>query len=213
MTPRARKRLFRLIGLPILILLILIGIAIALLFTQQQRLVRLAVNDLNEKFPGRLEVNGSEISVFQHFPYISIGLQNVKFFPDKADSAKAIYEAERLYIGFSLADILRQKYHIKVISLKNGHLDLVEEPDGQLNIIEASHMSSDSSAPTTNVKPTALDLDIKKIVLKNMDISYLDPKDRQRLFTHIDRIQSSFTDNDQLMNGTLDGNCIIDFIR
>jgi hypothetical protein len=74
-------------------------------------------------------------------------------------------------------------------------------------------MSSDSSAPTTNVKPTALDLDIKKIVLKNMDISYLDPKDRQRLFTHIDRIQSSFTDNDQLMNGTLDGNCIIDFIR
>src|SRR5580692_6917212 len=83
MTPRARKRLFRLIGLPILILLILIGIAIALLFTQQQRLVRLAVSDLNEKFPGRLEVNGSEISVFQHFPYISIGLQNVKFFPIK----------------------------------------------------------------------------------------------------------------------------------
>jgi uncharacterized protein involved in outer membrane biogenesis len=213
MTPKARRRLFRLIGLPILTLLILICIAIGILFTQQQRLVRLAVGDLNTKFPGRLEVNGSEISVFQHFPYISIGLQNVKFFPDKADSAKAIYEAERLYIGFSLADILRQKYHIKVISLKNGHLDLVEEPDGQLNIIEASHMSSDSSAPTTNVKPTALDLDIKKIVLKNMDISYLDPKDRQRLFTHIDRIQSSFTDNDQLMNGTLDGNCIIDFIR
>jgi hypothetical protein len=113
----------------------------------------------------------------------------------------------------ALADILRQKYHVKVISLKNGHLDLVEEPDGQLNIIEASHMNSDSSAPTTNVKPTALDLDIKKIVLRNMDISFLDPKERQRLFTHIDRIQSSFTDNDQLMDGTLDGNCIIDFIR
>src|ERR1700677_2217211 len=122
MTPKARKRLFRLIGLTPLILLILIGIAIALLFTQQERIVRFAVDDLNKKFPGRLEVNGSEISVFQHFPYISIGLQNVKFFPNKADTAKAIYEAERLYVGFSLADILRQKYHVKVVSLKNGHL-------------------------------------------------------------------------------------------
>jgi uncharacterized protein involved in outer membrane biogenesis len=213
MTPKARKRLFRLILLPILTLLILICIAIGLLFTQQQRLVRFAIDDLNTKFPGRLSVNGSEISVFQHFPYISIGLQNVKFFPDKADTAKAIYEAERLYIGFSLADILRQKYHIKVISLKNGHLDLVEEPDGRLNIIEASHMSSDSSAPTTNTGPNALDLDIKKIVVKNMDISYLDPKEGQRLLSHIDRIQSSFTDNDQLMDGTLDGNILLDLTR
>jgi hypothetical protein len=213
MTPRARKRLFRLIGLPILILLILIGIAIALLFTQQQRLVRLAVNDLNEKFPGRLEVNGSEISVFQHFPYISIGLQNVKFFPNKADSAKAIYEAERLYVGFSLPDILQQKYHVKVISLKNGHLDLIEEPDGQLNIVEAAKMTPDSSASTPNTKPTSLDLDINKIVLQNLDISYVDPKEGQRLFTHIDRIQSSFTDNNQLMDGTLDGNILLDLTR
>jgi uncharacterized protein involved in cysteine biosynthesis len=51
MTPKARKRLFRLIGLPILTLLILICIAIGLLFTQQQRLVRLAVSDLNTKIP------------------------------------------------------------------------------------------------------------------------------------------------------------------
>lgn len=213
MTPRARKRLFRLIGLPILILLILIGIAIALLFTQQQRLVRLAVNDLNEKFPGRLEVNGSEISVFQHFPYISIGLQNVKFFPNKSDSAKPIYEAERLYVGFSLPDILQQKYHVKVISLKNGHLDLVEEPDGQLNILEASKITPDSGATTPNTKAAALDLDINKFVLKNLDISYFDPKEGQRLFTRIDRIQSSFTDNDQLMGGTLGGNFLLDFTR
>ena len=75
MTPKARKRLIRLIGLPPLILLILIGIAITLLFTQQERIVHMAVKDLNEKLPGRLEIKGSEISVFQHFPYISIALK------------------------------------------------------------------------------------------------------------------------------------------
>ncbi|HET6255302.1 MAG TPA: AsmA-like C-terminal region-containing protein [Puia sp.] len=214
MTPKARKRLIRLIGLPFLILLILTGIAITLLFTQQQRLVHFAVNDLNQKIPGRLQVEGSEISVFQHFPYISIGLRNVKFYPDKTDSARAIYEAERLYVGFSLPDILKQRYHVKVISLKNGHLDLVEEPDGQLNIIEAAKMTTDSSATKSTAAQSAnLDLDIQKIVLKNMDITYLDPKAAQHLSTHIDRIQSSFTDNDQLMDGTLDGNLILDLTR
>jgi uncharacterized protein involved in outer membrane biogenesis len=213
MTPKARKRLLRLIGLPILILLILIGIAITLLFTQQERLVHLAVKDLNGKLPGRLQIEGSEISVFQHFPYISIGLNNVKFFPDKAATAKAIYEAERLYVGFSLADILRQKYHVKVISLKNGHLDLVEEPDGQLNIVEAARITTDSGAATPNTKAAPLDLDINKFVVKNLDISYFDPKEGQRLLTHIDRIQSSFTDNDLLMDGTLDGNMVLDLTR
>jgi len=213
MTPKARKRLFRLIGLPLIILLILIGIAITILFTQQERIVRYVVKDLNEKLPGRLEVGGSEISVFQHFPYISIGLQNVKFFPNKADSARPIFDAERCYAGFSLPDILRQKYNIKVISLKNGHLDLVEEPDGQLNIIEATHIATDSGAPAANAKPAGLDLDISKIVLKNMDISYVDPKEGQRLYAHLDRIQSAFTDNNQLMEGGLDGSFLFDFIR
>jgi hypothetical protein len=46
-----------------------------------------------------------------------------------------------------------------------------------------------------------------------MDISYLDPKEGQHLFTHIDRIQSSFTNNDRLMDGTLDGNFLVDFTR
>jgi uncharacterized protein involved in outer membrane biogenesis len=213
MTPKARKRLIRLILLPVIILLILIGIAVTLLFTQQERLVHLAVKDLNEKLPGRLQIEGSEISVFQHFPYISIGLQNVKFFPNKSDSAKAIYEAERIYVGFSLPDILRQKYHVKVISLKNGHLDLVEEADGQLNIIEAAKITPDSNSTTSNAKPANLDLDINKLVLKNLDISYFDPKQGQRLFTHIDRIQSSFKDNDQGIDGSLDGNILLDLTR
>jgi AsmA-like C-terminal region len=213
MTPKARKRLIRFLVLPPLILLILIGIAVGILFTQQQRIVHMAVDDLNGKIPGRLVVGSSDISLFQHFPYISIGLQNIKFFPYKTDSAKAIYEAERLFAGFSLVDILRQKYHVKVISLKNGHIDLVEEPDGQLNIIEASHMATDSTAAGTPAKSNALDLDIKKIVLKNMDVSFIDPKSADKLYTHIDRIQSSFQDNDQLMDGSLDGNVVLDLTR
>ena len=212
MGPKTRKRLLRLILLPLIVLVLLIGVAFAILYTQQQRLVGLALTELNKKFPGRLVIGGSDISLFQNLPYISIGLNKVQFYPDKKPETRPIYEAERLYIGFSLPDILKQRYTVKAIALKNGHLDLVEEDNGQLNIIEASKMTPDTTT-TAGPGSAALDLNIKKIVLKNMTITYLDPRARQKLFAHIDRIQSSFQDNDQSMEGALDGNFLVDFTR
>src|SRR6201996_2096880 len=212
MTPKTRKRLLRLIFIPVIVLVLLVGVALALLYSQQQRLVGLAVSELNKKFPGQLAVGGSEISLFQNLPYISIALNKVQFYPNKLPGTAPIYEAERLYIGFSLPDILKQRYRVKAIAIKNGHLDLVEESNGELNIVEASQMAPDTTATTTK-GATALDLDIKKFVLKNMTITYWDPKAGQKLFTHIDRIQSSFLDNDQQMDGGLDGNFLLDLTR
>jgi hypothetical protein len=212
MSPKTRRRLFRLIVIPIVVLFLLVGVAFTILYTQQQRLVGLALTELNKKFPGRLVIGGSDISLFQNLPYISIGLNKVQFYPDKKPGTRPLYEAERLYVGFSLPDILKQRYIVKAIALKNGHLDLVEEDDGQLNIVEASKMAPDTSAVAGHGS-ASLELNIKKIVLKNMTISYLDPRAGQNLFVHIDRIQSSFQDNDQLMEGALDGNFLLDFTR
>src|SRR6201999_1325581 len=41
----------------------------------------------------------------------------------------------------------------------------------------------------------------------------LDPRGGQKRFAHIDRIQSSFQDNDQLMDGALGGNFLLDYTR
>lgn len=212
MTPKTRKRLLRLILIPVFVLVLLVGVALALLYSQQQRLVGLAVKELNKKFPGELSIGGSEISLFQNLPYISIALNKVQFYPNKLPGTAPIYEAERLYIGFSLPDILKQRYRVKAIAIKNGHLDLIEENNGELNIVAASQMAPDTTTSTTQTS-TALDLDIRKFVLKNMTINYRNPKAGQKLSTHIDRIQSSFADNDQQMNGTLGGNFMVDFTR
>ena len=210
MRPKTRKRLLRLILIPLIVLFLLVGVAFALLYSQQQRIVGLAVKELNKKFPGELAIGGSEISLFQNLPYISIALNKVQFFPNKLPGTAPIYEAERIYVGFSLPDILKQRYRVKAIAIKNGHLDLIEESDGQLNIVEASHMAPDTTTATTRGS-AALDLDIKKFVLKNITVNYWNPKAGQKLSTHIDRIQSSFVDNDQQMNGTLGGNFMVDF--
>src|ERR1700753_1672106 len=169
MTPKTRKRLLRFLLIPFAVIILLISIALGILYTQHQRLVDLAVNELNQKLPGQLVVKGSELSLFQNFPYISIGLQNVQFYASKTQKDKPIYEAERMFIGFSLPDVLKQQYRVKAIVLKNGRLQLVQDTAGRLNIVEAGRISTDTTTKT-DTAAQAMDLDIKKFVLKNMDI-------------------------------------------
>jgi len=210
MTPKARKRLIRLIGLPVVTLLILIGIAVTLLFTQQQRLVRLAVKELNRRLPGELTVGSSEISVFQNFPYISIALNKVRLYATKDTTAKSLFEAERLYTGFSLPDILKQKYRVKVIAVKNGRLDLVMDTSGTLNIVEATRIIGDAIA-AKNTNTANLDLDIKKLVLKDLDVSFLDIRSSRHVAAHLDRIQADFHDDSLQLRADLQANLLFDY--
>lgn len=211
MKHRTRKILLRFILLPVISLILLTGIAITLLYSQQQRLVELAVKELNKKLPGKLAIAGSELSVFQNLPYISIRLRQVQFYDSKLATAKPICEVEHLYVGFSLPDLLRQQYHVKAIALKNGHIDLVQGKDGKLNIVEASRINGDSTPTKKDTASTALDLDVKKVVLKNMHISFLDDSSGQQAAAQIDRIQSSLRVDSQQIVADLQGQLLVDY--
>ncbi len=209
MKRKTRKRLLRWILLPVASLAILVLTAISILYAERQRLVGLAVTELNKQWPGELVVGNSDISIFQNLPYISIGLDNVQFYAAKGRTGKPLYEAGRMYIGFSLPDILKRQYRVKVIALKNGHLDLVQDNNGKLNIREASRMATDTVATTTKQAP--LDLDVKKFVLKNMDISFLDRSNGQRIASHIDKIQASFLVDVQQVDADLHGDMLVGY--
>jgi uncharacterized protein involved in outer membrane biogenesis len=211
MKSRVRKILFRFLILPVISLILLIIVAVAVLYYQQQRLITLAVHELNKQLPGELVVGSSDISVFQNFPYVSIAVKNVRFYAGKQTNESAIFEAEKIYAGFSLSDILKQQYHMKVIFMKNGHLDLVQDSSGRLNVIEAARMSQDTAA--TGGAGTALDLALKKIVLKNMNVSFLDKKSGQYVVSQIEKIQSSFLNDSAQIDGDLHGAMVIDFFR
>src|ERR1044072_3123842 len=205
-----KKKLIRFLLIPIIGLIVLVGIAAIILYSQQERLVKLAVKEVNKQLQGEVVVGGSSISLFQSFPYISIGLDNVQFYASKRKALKPIYEAERMYVGFSLPDILKQRYRVKVIVLKNGHLDIVQDKQGRLNIVEASKMTADTVA-TTETTSTELDLDVKKVILKNLDVTYLDKQSGHRVAAHIERIKSAFSIDSLLINANLEGKMIVDY--
>jgi hypothetical protein len=206
---KTRKRIIRVLFIVVAAFLVLIGVGVGILYTQQQRLTNLAVSELNKQLPGELVINGSEISLFENFPYVSIGLRNVRFYANKQRKGKPLYEVERLFVGFSLPDILREKYNVKVIFLKNGHLDIVKQTDGKLNLVEANRIKQDTLTTAASTSGS-LALDIKKIVLKNMDISFYDQSNGQRIASHIEKIKTSLKADSTSINATLTGGFVVD---
>ena len=111
-----------------------------------------------------------------------------------------------MFIGFSLPDILKQKYRVKVIGFKNGHLDLVQDNAGNLNVVEAFRMHADTALKTNSKVSKELDLDLKKIIFKNMQVSYFDEQSKYHYIARIEKIQSSLRDDSVGITADLKGN-------
>lgn len=207
---KTRKRIFRILYIVLGAMLTLLGIASLILYTQQERLTQMALRELNKQLPGDLVVGGSDIAPFENFPYVSIGLKNVTFYADKQHTGKPLYQVERLFIGFSLPDIIRQKYNVKVLVVKKGYLHLVKSQNGKIDIVEANRIQSDSVVTPTGAS-SPMNLDIKKIILRDLDISYTDKVMGSHIATHIDKIKTSFKMEGDLINATMEGKQLIDY--
>ncbi|MCD9014836.1 AsmA family protein [Parachryseolinea silvisoli] len=211
MNPKIKKWIVR----PLLILLItvfvLAGVGLIVLLTQQQRLVNLAVAAVNKQFKGELAIETSSISPFKNFPYVSVALHEVRFFPTKATTGKPLAEIGRLYVGFSLPDILQQQYNVRRLFIQGGYVDLTRKENGQLDIVEATTLQADTTAvaPSTG-EATAFEVDLQQIVLKDLTFSYTDKASGQQISSSIEKIVSSFRIDSANIAATLEGGMNLD---
>lgn len=212
MNPTVRKWIVR----PLLIIIIAIGafagISFLVLSTQQERLVNLAISQANKQLKGELSVEKSRISLFRNFPYISIALHNGRFFADKEKKGTPIYQFDRLYVGFSLPDLLNENYKVKKLFLKGGSLELVREKDGKINLVEANGARADSTTaqPAATDSASSLTIDLEKAVLSDLNISFLDKASGRRYSSRVDKLTSSFRMDSSVLTAVLSSEMILD---
>lgn len=137
------------IGVSGIIISLILGLLL-LLTSYQQRLVNFAVDNINSTYEGQIVLDKSEISWFHFFPHITIDLKGVRFYPDKIEQKNPLYEIQDLYVGFSLLQVIQGNYEIQDLELNGGHLDIIHELDGTINILNAKKIKQDT---TENANP------------------------------------------------------------
>ncbi|CAL1518023.1 AsmA-like C-terminal region-containing protein [Chitinophaga sp. MM2321] len=186
------KKITRVVLISAGVLVLLIAIAGSILYSQQQRLTQLAVKELNKQFAGELVIGSSSISPFSNFPYVSIALHQVQFFANKKMDGRPLYEVERLYAGFSLPDIFRQHYQVRVLMLANGRLHMARYANGEVDLLKAHAFKTDT-LPAQPDSADAMSLDLKRVILKNIDVTYQDAVSGWQVASHIENVRTSFS--------------------
>lgn len=191
------------------IILIIPTAAIFILYSNQKSITQKAIGVLNEQFVGELVVKDSHIAPFASFPYISIDLEQITFYDSKDQDSKVIYAAEDLYIGFSIWDILTGNYKIKSIKIQNGHLDLVKDAEGKINLLTAKGMDEEKDAVEDD---EGINIDLSSVKLKNFKIKFDDLSNLTTLDAHLDLAEAVFKIKDEHIYIDLISDLVFDYI-
>ncbi len=191
---------------------VLLSVAAGVLtYIYQDDIKAMAIKQVNANLNARVIINGSDIDItfFSTFPDAAIEFRNFKIMEPNASTGSAtdgkehiLAQAKTLDFKFSPLDFLNNQYHITRILLSEGqiHLKICENGETNYNILKPDTLKKDTA------KGSPLDLKLKHIRLKNVQITYDDEQDNRHLNMKFNNASfaGSFTDAQYNMNATLD---------
>ena len=163
-----KKILKRVIITLVLIPVLLLGVLVLYVQNNQSDIVKDQITALNKDHKGLINVGESELALFENFPYVSIKVDSVAIFESKKENADLIMDVRDVYIGFDLWDIINGNYDIQSLVVEDGVFNIIIHEDNSTNI-QNSLVSSTEEKETTSTS-----FNLRKVVLKNIDIHTLD---------------------------------------
>ena len=184
------KKLLLLTSIGLFILVGLFAATIVVLYNRQDAIVQELLSKANADFVGRVELRDSHIALFHDFPYISIDLEDFKVYETKNVDEAPIINLKEVYVGFDLWTIISGKTEIKKIDLEHGRIDLIQYPDGELNLSKAFA----TQVPVEDTEEE-FHLHLKQIEITDVDISKSKPDADLMVDVYISEAAASFKSN------------------
>ncbi|WP_299250677.1 AsmA-like C-terminal region-containing protein [uncultured Cytophaga sp.] len=117
-------------------LLALFGLASAILFFYKDDLIYMASMQINKHLITKVDISKKiDISLFEKFPELSVGFQEVKIYEPNSIKPTVFASLERVLITFDLFEMWKGDYQIDKLYLENGFIHLRTDFDGSHNFM------------------------------------------------------------------------------
>ncbi len=190
------------------VLVIIFGAITSVISYKKDQIVEDLVQKLNAGFVGMISLKDVQISPFANFPYISIDLKEVKVFEDKKVGKAPILDVKDLFVGFDLWTILSGKYDIKLIKLKDGYGHIIQDINGDFNIVKALESNKEST-----VSSEALHLELRQIEIVNVEIDKLNEQNNVLIDVKISKAKSKLALSEEQKSFTLDSKFLLTVVQ
>ncbi|MDG1841759.1 MAG: AsmA-like C-terminal region-containing protein [Crocinitomicaceae bacterium] len=195
---KKRRFWWRFIGIFVLFPVFLITILLAIVYFNQDSIIQSEVDALNKGHKGKILIGDTHLEPFEHFPFISIKVDDVRILESKKKSAAEILNVADIYLDFDFWDILSGNYDIQELLVEDGFFNIVFHKDGTTNLENA--LATTEDAP----EEEPMDIHLKKIKLKNLDIHKLDEETNVDVETYIYSANGGFQTDDKQVNAHID---------
>ncbi|HPS27123.1 MAG TPA: AsmA-like C-terminal region-containing protein, partial [Bacteroidales bacterium] len=194
--PKFRKRLKKTVVALLLTLSVLGAAGVFVGFFYEDAVKRIIINELNKRLNTEIAVqdieNDIQFSIFRKFPYASVSFSNVKVMDAiKTQKPKGVLlEASSLSLQFSILDMLFGRYKIKKIEAEEGNINI--------KIYKNRSDNYHFWKPSADTSASDFALDLQKIVLDDMGLSYVDYGRKQdyKVFARNVVLKGKFADNE-----------------
>ena len=200
------------------IVLIIVAIVIALLliltglfYFYKDDIGRNILLRVNNVQPGELAFDDIAFNPFAHLPNISIELNDVDYFEHKNEErgtdTLAIIKLEKLYVAFDVIDLLKGDVIVSQIILKNGKVNLITYSDSTFNLTNAIKFRQDTllnNSDTTKKEQAVFELDLKRIALSGIMISYNNMPNKTISSYSISSLETSLNIHNEIIKSDVD---------
>jgi len=151
---------------------------------------------LMESVNGDINIGDYYITVFHNFPNISITLKDFYLHgPAYQKYHRAFLKAQRVDINVEPFKLFSNQISLKSLDIENGEIFIFRTTSGYTNLeVFKLEKKTDSSSPEKQLL-----LDLKKINLKNVQVTYQDSLKRKNFGVHFIATENSITSKDSII--------------
>ena len=203
-----KKLMKRLVIWLVIIPILLFFSVVLVVYWKQDKIVQNLITSFNEDFTGKVEIEGSHVSPFENFPYISIDLEDLELFETKKTDVDPIVDLKDIYVGFNIWDLISGNYDIKILEMKDGFIHAVQNEDGELNITKALETKKEIE----NVEDE-FNIHLKLIKLIDVDIYKLNSSIDLMVESFVDEAKIKFISSDEKMFASVETHSELNIIK
>ncbi len=162
----------------LLALLLLIGIAVALVYVYKDTLIKRFVDNYNKNLNITIAYDDIGLSLFKKFPHANLSIDNLSIVHD--DLKDTLFVSDKVYLAMNIEDLFKksnEKIIINDLLIDKAKLNLLINKEGKATFdIKNLNKSTNNSVTTNTEENKEFVIDINRYELLNSTIIYNDKK-------------------------------------
>ncbi len=198
--------LFKVLKIFLLLIVVLYSGVYFYVKTNKAKIIKQVTERVSEKLNGTLIIGDADISIFKKFPKIAVVLTNVSLTDSMYKLHKhTFFSAKETFVNLNIFKLIKKEDPLTGLSLQHANVYFYTDTTGFTN----TYLLKGKKDPSGGPKKTSDDINLKNIVLKDLQF-VLDDRKKEKLHDFdVKYLSVNLEDAADILKINMDGNILI----